>query len=726
MTNSWETFNPEDRFAGTSLKKRALKRTVEQMGPRAWRVLGSSKLSDAYPEYIITLPVGDTKYTCTCYGHGMGDVRRRKMCSHVLAVILWRKDHVDVDYDEVEIDPYPGAAEHQPEPARSPSPGERTDEPPHVTATIEPGDAAARRAGAAGRYRSVAAGTLDAADIPLPSDPLFGEPPIPPKFAEFRPNQWQAVTEILHHLEQGVKVVMLSAPTGSGKTIIGEAVRRLWPGPKVYTCTTKSLQDQIQRDFDYAKTIKGRANYRTELRRDLTADDCSATPANGYECEWCSSIEACPYRIAKETAINSPLPVLNVAYYLHETATQKSSGFIGRDLVIVDEADTIEEQLMGYVEVVIGPRLRTSLGVYSLPKKTVPEDWISWLDNEIMPAIIQRQAALRSQARTLMGVDTQKMRQVKSLERLRTKVRDITRTDRTGEAKIAEGWVMTGYEGSKDSEATARFKPVKVDEYAHEVLWSKGNRFLLMSATLISPEQMAEDLGLDEDQWAVVHLDSTFPVENRPVFIEDVASVTNKTKEKAWPMMTDALGEIIDDNPGVRILVHTVSYALTKHLQDSLRCDSRDRTSIMSYRNAQDRERVLEEFLEVDDAVLLAPSFERGIDLPEEDCQVIVIVKVPYPYLGDKQIGARLRGKGGQNWYAVQTVRAIVQMTGRGMRSTEDWCDGYILDSQFKRLYRDNKHLFPKWWRDALVLSRTDPKYKPLIKAAKKRREGRT
>lgn len=223
-----------------------------------------------------------------------------------------------------------------------------------------------------------------------------------------------------------------------------------------------------------------------------------------------------------------------------------------------------------------------------------------------------------------------------------------------------------------------------------------------------------------------MHLDSTFPVENRPVFIEDVASVTNKTKNEAWPAITQALGHLIDDNPGVRILVHTVSYQLTKFIHDNIVHDTRDTTSIMSYRNAQDRERVLEEFLEVDDAVLLAPSFERGIDLPEEDCQVIVIAKVPFPYLGDKQIGARLRGQGGQNWYAVQTIRAIVQMTGRGMRSTEDWCDTVILDSQFKRLYRDNKRLFPRWWRDALVLSRTDPKYRPLIAAAKERREGRT
>jgi Rad3-related DNA helicase len=82
-------------------------------------------------------------------------------------------------------------------------------------------------------------------------------------------------------------------------------------------------------------------------------------------------------------------------------------------------------------------------------------------------------------------------------------------------------------------------------------------------------------------------------------------------------------------------------------------------------------------------------------------------------------------GKGGQVWYAVQTIRAIAQMTGRGMRSKDDWCDVFIMDSQFKRLFREHKRLFPKWWRDSLVLSMNDPKNKPMVKAMRERRDGR-
>jgi len=719
--SSWETFNPEDRFAGTSLKKRAEKRTVEQWGERAWRVLGERKLGDAYPEYIVTLPKGSRKYECTCYKHGQGDIRRRKMCSHVLATILYRKDHAE-DGTDVEVPDAAGGVEGQ----SMVPPAVRETEPPlthfvEIPVSVEParGDAAARRGHV---YRSAAAGTLDADDIPSPHDDMFGDPPMPDKFAEFRPNQWQAIVDIMQHLESGVKVVMLSAPTGSGKTIIGEAVRRLMPGKAVYCCTTKSLQDQIQRDFDYAKTIKGRANYPTLTRPDLTADDCTATSANEYKCDWCPDRTLCPYQVAKGEAVDADLSILNIAYFLAETATRTSSQFGDRELVIIDEADTMEGQLMANIEVVIGAGLRKQLGVYSLPKKTVAKDWARWMQGEILPAVMRRRARLKAEANQLYGKDVKKLRQAKRMDRLARRIKDLLKPSKENpELKVIEdGWVMTGYEGEKDAEATVRFKPIRVNDYAHDALWDRGKQFLLMSATLISPDQMAEDLGLEDDDWAVVHLDSTFPPENRPVFVEAVTAVTNKTKATAYPKIVEAVDEIIEDNPGVRILVHTVSYHLTRHIYDNT---TSDRT--MTYWNAGEREKTLARFLDVDDAVLLAPSFDRGIDLPEEDCQVIVIAKVPYPYLGDKQVSARLYARGGQSWYAVQTIRSMVQMTGRGMRSRDDWCDSYILDSSFRRLYRDNKRLFPKWWREALVVSRHDPKYRGLVEAARERRDGR-
>jgi Rad3-related DNA helicase len=59
----------------------------------------------------------------------------------------------------------------------------------------------------------------------------------------------------------------------------------------------------------------------------------------------------------------------------------------------------------------------------------------------------------------------------------------------------------------------------------------------------------------------------------------------------------------------------------------------------------------------------------------------------------------------GQYWYTIQTIRSLVQMTGRGVRSKEDWAHTYILDAGFMDFLRRNRHLLPEWWLDAL---RTD------------------
>ncbi len=556
---------------------------------------------------------------------------------------------------------------------------------------------------------------------PPPSHPMFGTTPIPSQFTEFRNGQWEAIKETVEHLsEEDIKVVFLSAPTGSGKTLIGEMVRRLYTkdSPTPFLCTTKSLQNQIERDFTYGRVIKGRNNYRTEARPDLTTEDCDGSWAEGPDsCSWCTSLHTCPYNVAKNEAAIAPLGILNTAYFLYESRNEQSR-FRGRDLVIIDEADTLENQLMNHVETVIGPRIRQQLGVHTLPKKTVAADWERWLIDEMLPAITQRQNELGRQG-SLLGTPIKMQRERRRLAQLKGQIKQMLyHADESG---MEENWVLTGYErASGDKDATLVFKPIRVDEVAHEVLWRMGHKFLLMSATLISPEQMAEDLGLEDHQWAFVEMPSVFPVENRPVFSVGKMRITQKTKDEAYPVLVEQVGEIIEDNPGARMLVHTVSYDLTRYLYNNLGSGR-----VMTYWNSGERDAALARFLDRPDAVMLAPSFERGIDLPEEDCEVQIIAKVPYPYLGDKMVKARMYSRGGKKWYAVQTIRAIVQMTGRGMRSKDDWCDVYILDRQFNRLHKDNGRLFPKWWSDALVVSPNNPKSRPLKKAAETRKKNR-
>lgn len=144
-----------------------------------------------------------------------------------------------------------------------------------------------------------------------------------------------------------------------------------------------------------------------------------------------------------------------------------------------------------------------------------------------------------------------------------------------------------------------------------------------------------------------------------------------------------------------------MSYDLSKSLRAN--CLSlQDR--FVSYNSAGDRQQAIRAYLAKDSAVLLASSLDRGIDLPGDDCSAIVVCKVPFPNLGDKQVNARIHTYGGQLWYSVQTIRTLVQMTGRGMRSIDDHCDSYILDEQFvSNIWRKNRSLLPNWWKEAVV-----------------------
>jgi Rad3-related DNA helicase len=115
--------------------------------------------------------------------------------------------------------------------------------------------------------------------------------------------------------------------------------------------------------------------------------------------------------------------------------------------------------------------------------------------------------------------------------------------------------------------------------------------------------------------------------------------------------------------------------------------------------------------------VLVAPSMDRGVDLPGELCRVQVVMKLPHPYLGDAQVNARLREtEGGELWYQLETIRTLVQMTGRGVRSAEDWATTYVLDKQLVFKWDDWVRWLPEWWADAVVMDRRPSDVLPGIR----------
>ncbi|MEN6592075.1 MAG: helicase C-terminal domain-containing protein, partial [Methanobacterium sp.] len=119
--------------------------------------------------------------------------------------------------------------------------------------------------------------------------------------------------------------------------------------------------------------------------------------------------------------------------------------------------------------------------------------------------------------------------------------------------------------------------------------------------------------------------------------------------------------------------------------------------------NSNNREYQLRRFEESqENLVLVSPSMGEGVDLPYEKCQFQVIYKIPFPFLGDRQVNQRR--KKDPKWYAYKTVMTLIQAYGRGMRAEDDYCETYILDGNFRMLLNNPlyKNLVPEFFKEAI------------------------
>ena len=507
---------------------------------------------------------------------------------------------------------------------------------------------------------------------------------------DFRPHQIEAVEQITEAFDNGTQIVFLDAPTGAGKTLIGEMVRRTVSDKSLYVCHSLGLQDQFVRDFPYAKVLKGRSNYPTLDFPSLTAESCNLTTNDyGEECGACSYPERCPYRVAKREALDDKLAVVNGSYFLSEAnGPGELSG--STDLVVLDEADTIEQMLVGRCGYQIGPRTAANM-MLEIPKKGSKQaTWQRWLRDDVSRVLLNQ----------MLNIDddpVEKRRLQRELAQVQFAVKELEQRD----------WVRDStFDGFK-------IVPTSVARFGKKLLWRHSERWLLMSATLLSTNEMRLSLGLDDYTFEVVRVPMTFPVGNRPVFAVRCADMRwSKNHQGIDPAQFDRLVEgveaILERHPGERVLVHTVSYRLALDLQRAVRTSRRTFT----YGDAGSREPTVQYFKTTEEGVLFAPSVDRGYDFKGDEARVVVVAKLPWANVKDPVVSARLHGSDSdQEWYTIQMLRGLVQMTGRGVRSADDWAVTYILDSGFLDLRGRVRELLPDWWLDAL---NTEMRHKDL------------
>jgi len=529
-----------------------------------------------------------------------------------------------------------------------------------------------------------------------------------------RPEQIHAIEATEKALHEGKNFIAIQAPVGSGKSYVAIAHAREMEarGGKTHLITAqKILMSQYANEFasPMVEPIKGRANYPCSYDpikyKDASRGYCRNSKKKGLiqECLKYGSVEAansfdlppdahkCDYWRQLAKAVENPITLYNFHSFLFQ---QRLGRFGKRELLIIDEAHNTESVLLGFVQIIFSDKLLRLLDIkLDLGLKDTKEV-LAWLEKERVVARIKKAVGDKDSVGVSedvpQGLSASETDQFKELlSRIEDLLRYLDLTEWV--IDVTEDFI----EGEKPGERTRklRIRPVFIRPFTKEMLWSKADTVLALSATILDAKTWARNLGIPQANLQFVDIPSTFPVENRPIFREYAGNMGWQNLEATLPSLYGKISEIMDRYPGQRGIIHGHSERLCRLIRENV---NSPRIITLDMFTNRDKDAMLRVHEAKPDSILLASGFHEGIDLHDDLARFQMIAKVPWPGTEDKFVKARMKIDG--SYLPMQAALKLCQSYGRTVRHDADFCDTFVLDSGFDRFMQTCGWLLPKWF----------------------------
>ena len=381
--------------------------------------------------------------------------------------------------------------------------------------------------------------------------------------------------------------------------------------------------------------------------------------------------------------------------YVVRTRFNKALSAWSKTGVIVHNCHTLEKQITGFVEVLINKKTLDNWApaCRPVPKMRYIDEFASWLTAKYIGMGKERLDML--QENMLLNPTNRKMQSEYSglkshLGRIEHAVSNM-QTD-------PDGWVF--WQELEEGELACIAKPLSAAPFVPELINQLGATRVYMSAYPGPKDVFCRSLGINPKRMAWLELDSAFPAENRMVHMTTVGSMGRACVDATTPRLLRMCETILESHANDKGIIHTHSYALGQKIHAYLsRLDS-CRGRVLFATKAAERTLIFNRHRESKQAtVLISPSMTEGYSFDDDLARFQIIAKVPFGYLGDRQVAAKMKLDG--EWYMLQTVMTIIQACGRIVRSETDHGDTYILDSDFIRVYEENQKFFPAWFKAA-------------------------
>lgn len=523
----------------------------------------------------------------------------------------------------------------------------------------------------------------------------------------FRGHQKDALSEIRDAFAAGNDVVLVRAPTGSGKSLLARAImgtaRRAEEADvgdvigAYYITPQVSQIDAVANDelLSDLAVIRGKSNYDCALpEEDVSVDQAPCSRDRNFTC---TVQQACPYFRDRTVATNRRFGAMTLAYFMR-TADLKAFG--PRDVVVIDEAHGL-------------PQWAEMDATIELDARTVP----IWEDVSV-PAVDDLETAVDF-AGSLVTACEEKLQCLRDSDQLTPHeaiVRDrlLERIDELNwfiaDARDLESpteWLL------EQDEESLSFKSLNPAGYLKDTVWNRGDNFALLSATILDKSAFCTDVGLDPAKVALVDVPHSFPLEHRQLYDVTRGKMTHDQREETLPKIARLLVRLMGHHPEEKGIVHAHSYHIATKLDDHL-----DQTGVgerVRSHDRDDREEALEEWLVSDRPdVFLSVTMEEALDLKGDLARWQVLCKAPYPNMNDARVNRRLQNNR-WDWYYRTALRTVIQACGRVVRSADDYGATYLADNSLLDLFDRASGSLPQWFAEQVAAMKSPelPNYDP-------------
>lgn len=542
-------------------------------------------------------------------------------------------------------------------------------------------------------------------------------------FPGYRDYQDEILYETLEAMFiDGYRNVVIEGPTGIGKSPVNVAVGRvisrlndeqrevadhfgvqikgLHTGNSFYTTPQKSLRNQLANDEDlqeYVSMLKGRADYICGE----SGDNCADCFVRSSPDQSCRQMGDCTYWSEKMTSVFDDQAVITFAMlivdnYLPVEDEAGRLSFDDRDLVTVDEGHNSEGQSASL------------FAGFDLSPWVLPEDvygdagqraeWGADRYEDVEELVTEVKVRAEEFVEQYEDIEDRQSEVEQCEDRLR-KIRYLEQTHRQG-----RGWVVNIDEisvpGSDRVTKKIQLKPVRVDDFLSDYVWSRGRRRLITSATIPfrgNIEAWGDRIGLD-GPIKFISKRTPFPVEHRKIHLNTmVGKMSGDEEDENWSDAMDQIREIHNHHNGEKGLIHSVSYPRAERVGESLG------DNVIVHQRDQDTETIINLWQNSDADILVSPTMTEGVDLHGDLCRWQVLLKAPFAYYGDSRVSYLLNEEKEWQWYYEETAIDIIQAVGRAVRGPEpeEAASFYVIDEKFGDVM--NRVNPPQYFIDAMT-----------------------